>query len=51
MYSDATLKMNHEKKVRFPEQLAFKLDKMPLFQAEEPEPIEFLNNAKKPVSK
>jgi hypothetical protein len=42
--SDAALKLNYDKKVRFAEQLGFKLDQMTLFKNEEPMPIEFKNN-------
>ena len=46
LISTAALKMNFDKKVRFGEQLAFKLDNPPLFAGEEPAPIEFKNNLK-----
>lgn len=42
--SEAQLKLNHDKKVRFAEQLQFKLDEIPLFENEKPMQIEFKNN-------
>ena len=41
--SDAALKLNFDKKVRFQEQLSFKLEQAPLFKSEEPMPIDFKN--------
>jgi hypothetical protein len=38
--------MNFDKKVKFADQLSFKLDHPTLFQSEEPIPIEFKNNSK-----
>lgn len=46
LVSNAALKMNFDKRVKFADQLAFKLDEPPMFQGEEPNPIEFKNNSK-----
>jgi len=46
LVSNAALKMNYDKQVKFADQLAFKLDEPPIFQGEEPNPIEFQNNFK-----
>ena len=46
LYSNAALKMNFDKKVKFADQLSFKLNDPQLFQSEEPIPIEFSNNPK-----
>ncbi len=43
--------MNYDKQVKFADQLAFKLDEPPIFQGEEPNPIEFQNNFKQGQAK
>jgi hypothetical protein len=43
--------MNFDRKVRFAEQLSFKMDEMPLFSNEEPNPIVFKNNTKPGIPK
>lgn len=49
LVSNAALKLNFDKKVKFADQLSFKLDNPPLFQSEELQPIEFSNNLKSQV--
>ena len=44
MPSSAAIKLNFDKKVRFGEQLSFKVENPPLFGSEEPAPIDFKNN-------